>query len=78
MLRRKLLKEQSDPEKQFILIADLNPKTCHFRDVKTLLLIKKARPSDRLAHLAMEADWWLKNHFKILKKRFCEGEGNNE
>ena len=72
MLRRKLLKEQNDPYKQFDTIAKINPKKCSFQDVKTLLLIRKARPSDRLAHLAMVADWWLKNHFKTLGKRFCE------
>ena len=71
-LRQKLLKEQENPYRQFEIIADLNPHDCSLQEVKTLLLIKKSRPSDRLAHLAMEAEWWLKNHFKILKERFCE------
>ena len=72
MLRRKLLKTQDDPYKQVDIIVNLDPGKCSSQDVKTLLLIRKGRPSDRLAHLGMEADWWLKNHFEVLRRRFLE------
>ena len=74
-LRQRLLKEMSNPELQASIIWDLRPLEITPFDMKALLLISRARKSDRLSHLALEAKWWMQDNFALLKKRFVKKEG---
>lgn len=69
-IRQKLIKVTKKNGDPFEIIWNLDPKTCSEKDVRNLLNIRKAKPSDPLAHLGLEADLWLRTNLKILKERF--------
>jgi len=64
----------SAPEDAVAIIQELDPLLCSPYDLKALLLIQKARKSDPLAYLALEAKWWIDKHLTMLKKRFVKKE----
>lgn len=71
MTLRHELKTADDATK---ILWDLDPLTISPFALKTLLLICKARRSDPLAFLALEAKWWIGVHSVLLKKRFVKKE----
>ncbi len=71
MKLRQQLKTADNPTK---VLWDLDPLVISAFDLKTLLLICKARRSDPLAFLALEAKLWIGIHAVLLKKRFVKKE----
>lgn len=71
MKLRQELKTADDATK---ILWDLDPLVISPFDLKTLLLICKARKSDPLGFLALEARWWIGIHAVLLKKRFVKKE----
>lgn len=71
-LRQRLNKATlADPNDCFDIIWDLSSSDCIPEDVTTLMRIRKARASDKLAFLGLEADSWLRENIKVLRKRFA-------
>ena len=70
-LRKKLIiATAKNSDESFEIIWNLDPNKCPVVDLIALLNIRKAKPQDTLAYLALEADEWLREHMKILKTRF--------
>lgn len=70
-LRQNLIKATAtNPGDSFDIIWNLDPNKCSAVDVIALLNIRKTRPQDTLAYLALEADSWIRENMKILKARF--------
>jgi len=73
MKLRQQLKTADDPTK---VLWNLDPLFISAFDLKALLLICKARKSDPLGFLALEARWWIGIHAVLLKKRFLKRRNN--
>ena len=51
------------------IINSLDPETISINDLLTLLRIKRARATDPLVYLGLEAKWWLQDHKDVVKAR---------
>jgi len=65
---RKKLKD--NPDRAIEIIRELDASNITPQDLIALIRIERGRPTDPLAHLSLEATWWLAKNWKILKERF--------